>query len=1064
MAISEEKLLLKDAVVMVTGACGFIGSHLVTRLLAQGVKKIVAVDSLEFGKRENLPYDSRILLIEHKLGTHDIAELEPHMRGITHLFHLAAYKHNQSKDSPEQIYSSNITGTHRLYEAAVKAGVKKIVFSSSLYANGRMTLPPMTEDDYPMPRTAYGMSKLAGENLLNHFQHEHNVQTVSLRFFFVYGPKQFPGTGYKSVIVKNFERILQNKPPIIFGSGNQSLDYVYIDDMVEAIVRAGESEKVSGKVINLGSGKATSVNELTQTMLAVADSNLDPVYELADWTEGTVRVSDSSKAAMLLDWRPQIDLRTGLRHTYEWIKKVNEVRQPSGISRDISIIAPCFNEEKNIPELAVRLVKVLEKKNLKGEIILVNDCSTDKTGEIIEKYARLYPNVVIHLDHTKNQGMFQAWKTGLKAARGEYVCLIDSDLQNLPEDVWRLYKEINNHHYDMVQGNRSTIGRLKDSRYILSRGLNWLLNTAFGMNSRDNKSGFVITRKETLEDILGFNYRGYFYPQSFIAVSAHAKGYSIKEIETLFQSRLLGESFITKNPLKPVILSFYDLYKAFLEFRLFFKKESILSNFMAEHRPLKYDQPFTWWRKILIDIYFMTLPLHTWMIGRNTQKYYYELKQSQWLSKKDIRELQEKKLRRLIHQAYNHVEYYRQLFDSLNLKPKDIQTINDLQKLPFLTKSHVRENLYFDLLSDNHDKRLILRISTSGSTGEPFVCYADRHQLEMRWAATLRSMEWTGYRFGDRQMRLWHQTLGMSFMQVVKERFDALLSRRLFIPAYSMTGKNIEKFIKKLKRYKPVLIDGYAESFNFLAKYIKDTNIKNLPSPKGIISSAQVLPEHSREAIESAFKTRVFDKYGSREFSGIAYESDGHDGHLVVAENYIVEIIKDGRPALPGEVGEVIITDLNNYCMPFIRYRVGDLAVAMDDSTPSPCGRHLPRIGTIEGRIQSIIVGANGNHVPGTFFAHLFKDYDHIVRQYKVIQEKEGEIILQIVKALRFDEDELKKITTVLIETLGHNTKIDIIYMEEIPMVRTGKQQGSVSRLQIDFQKINKDLYRKRML
>src|SRR5262249_45036560 len=163
------------------------------------------------------------------------------------------------------------------------------------------------------------------------------------------------------------------------------------------------------------------------------------------------------------------------------------------------------------------------------------------------------------------------------------------------------------------------------------------------------------------------------------------------------------------------------------------------------------------------------------------------------------------------------------------------------------------------LLSDNHDKRKMLKITTSGSTGEPFVCYADKYQLEMRWAATLRSMEWTGYRFGDRQARLWHQTIGMTWWQVMRERFDALLNRRLFIPAYEMSEKNLPQSMAKLARFRPVLIDGYAESFNFLGHYIKNHGLDGL-RPMGIISSAQALPSQSRATIESAFGCHVFDK------------------------------------------------------------------------------------------------------------------------------------------------------------------------------------------------------------
>jgi len=294
----------------------------------------------------------------------------------------------------------------------------------------------------------------------------------------------------------------------------------------------------------------------------------------------------------------------------------------------------------------------------------------------------------------------------------------------------------------------------------------------------------------------------------------------------------------------------------------------------------------------------------------------------------------------------------------------------------------------------------------------------------------------------------------MSFGQALRERIDAWLSRRLFIPAYEMSDRNLPRSIAKLREFEPVLIDGYAESFNFLAHYIKQQGLEGV-RPKGIISSAQALPVQSRKAIETAFGCGVFDKYGSREFSGIAYESDGHAGHLVVAENYIVEILKDGRPAKPGELGEVVITDLNNRCMPLIRYRVGDLAVAIDRSKASPCGRGLPRIGDIEGRAQAIIIGANGNYLPGTFFMHYFKDFDYVVRQFQIIQSSLGSMTMKIVKADRFNDELFEKILTGLRKFVGNEMKIEVDFVESIPMVRTGKHQATISHLNLDFQELD---------
>ena len=601
----------------------------------------------------------------------------------------------------------------------------------------------------------------------------------------------------------------------------------------------------------------------------------------------------------------------------------------------LSVVAPCYNEATNIPELVSRLMAVFAKRKLRGQIVLVNDASTDNTGPLIDELARKHPEIIA-VHHERNRGSEGGWNSGVSAAAGEFVCLIDADLQNLPEDVWRLYREILHTNADVVQGFRSSVGRLQDARYTLSKGLNIILNTLFGMRARDNKSGFVISRKEVMQDVLRHRYN-YRYFQTFITDSAKAKGYRIHEIETLFESRLLGKSFIPSFPLKMIAFCLLDVLKGFVEFQMFPKRENILSDYLATHRPTRADTPLPVTRKFWFEVFFMTMPLHKWLITRKARHYYMELKQSQWLTLEQMRELQERKLRRLVHHAYYHVPFYRQQFDANGITPDDIKTLDDLQKLPMLSKQDVRENLYFDLLSETHDKKKILKIQTSGSTGEPFVCFADQDQLEIRWAATQRSVEWAGCEFGDRQVRLWHQTLGMNPLQVFREKCDAWFNNRLFIPAYEMSDNNMAESLQKIQRHNPVFIDGYAESFNFLAHYLKDRGGVSI-RPRGIMSSAQALPDQSREIIEEAFGCKVFDKYGSREFSGIAYECNAHEGHHVVAESYIVEVLKDGRPALPGEIGEVVITDLNNFCMPFIRYRVGDLAEAMDNT--KPCSWH----------------------------------------------------------------------------------------------------------------------------
>lgn len=717
----------------------------------------------------------------------------------------------------------------------------------------------------------------------------------------------------------------------------------------------------------------------------------------------------------------------------------------------LSIIAPCYNEENNVEQLTERLLAVFEKHAIAGEVILVDDASTDRTREIADKLSTLHQNVHC-VRHERNRGIAGGWVTGVESAKGQFVCLIDADLQNPPEEVWRLYREILWSKVDMVQGTRSPIGRMRDSRYLLSRGLNVILNFMFDMKATDNKSGFVIAYREAMQDIL-VSHGHYHYYNTFIRVAAAAKGYTVKEVETLFQERKVGKSYIKRFPILLMLRVIKDCVKAFCEFRMRFQRHDVLEQFLASHTPARQPEGYFGWRKLWYELYFWTMPLHAWMITRQTKFYHKLLSSSQYLSQEDMRELQERKLRRLIRHAFHHVPYYSEMMNKLGLQPKDISSLDDLRKLSMLSKKELRENLYFDLFSSTHDKKQMVRICTSGSTGEPLVTYAERRQLEMRWASTLRAYEWTGWRFGDRQVRLWHQTIGMSFSQVLREKMDAWFMNRLFIPAYEIREDNIDDFLRKIKRHKPVLMDGYAESFHFLAyysQYAKKFDIQ----PKAIMSSAQVMPDHVREKIQKTFSTEVFDKYGSREFSGIAYECEAHDGHHVMAESYIVEVLVDNRPAQPGEIGEIVITDLNNFSVPLIRYRIGDLAMAMDDKL-CPCGRGLPKLGKIEGRAQAIILGANGVWLPGTFFSHYFKEYEFALRQYQIVQRTKDSLTVKIIKNESFSDEVQQEILSGLKKFMGESMKIDLEFVESIPMVKTGKRTSVISFVETDFQNIS---------
>lgn len=235
------------------------------------------------------------------------------------------------------------------------------------------------------------------------------------------------------------------------------------------------------------------------------------------------------------------------------------------MTTELSVIAPCFNEEGNLRRLVSRLQAAFLTQHIAGEIVLVNDGSKDGTGALADLLANEHPNIfAVH--HPTNRGIVAGWRSGLAACHGDMVCLIDADLQNLPEDVPRLYNEIRNTGADVIQGTRIPPGR-PDSRYLFSRGLNVILNWCFGMRLRDNKSGFVLCRREVMAEILQHRLK-YYYFQSLIMVSAASKGYRIGEIDTVFERRFAGRSFIPAFPVLFISKVLVDILKAIYEYRL----------------------------------------------------------------------------------------------------------------------------------------------------------------------------------------------------------------------------------------------------------------------------------------------------------------------------------------------------------------------------------------------------------------------------------------------------------------------------------------------------------------
>tara|TARA_Y100000590_G_C15745087_1_gene1021678 strand:+ start:2396 stop:4570 length:2175 start_codon:yes stop_codon:yes gene_type:complete len=718
---------------------------------------------------------------------------------------------------------------------------------------------------------------------------------------------------------------------------------------------------------------------------------------------------------------------------------------------NFTIVAPCFNEEENIFPLVKSIKNFLELNKLNAELILVDDGSIDTTYEKAIEMQKNFKNIKV-IKNEKNKGIFSSWRIGVNAARSEIIILIDGDLQNPVFEIKNLYNRFINSSSDIVIGSRKYKEDNIDIRYFFSKGLCKLLNIFFSTKLKDAKSGFVCSYKDTLNDILNFKF-SYFFPQTFINISAIKKGYNYNEVDTLFFPRILGKSFLPMFPMKEIILILFDIFLAFIEFRFFTKKKSDLERFISNYN-INIEDNTPLFSKIKLFIYFILTPFHKWNISRDFYFIYKALKKSQYLDREDLEKYQLLKLKKLIRHAYGQNKYYRSIFEKNSITPESIKSIDDLKKIPPLEKNDLRKNLYKGIISKDINIENLYKISTSGSTGEPTILYVNNKQLEFRFASTLRSMEWTGNYFGDKSVRLWHQTLGMSQIQIIKERIDAFLSNRVFFSAYQMSEKNLPNILKKIKKLNPKIIDGYAESFNYIANYLEKNENYNM-KVNSIVTSAQILPLQVRNLIKKKFNCEIFDKYGSREFSGIAYEDKSQSGHLVQMESYIVEIVKNGNEVGPNENGEILITDLNNLSLPFIRYKIGDIAEKIDQGPKKNHLRKMQRIGNIIGRTQAIVICKNGTCLPGTFFAHFFKDYSNFIAHYQVVQNEIDALNINCVTLDMYNHDFEKFLSKELQKYTGKDMVINFKKVKEIPLLETGKRTAVISNINYNFHNLN---------
>jgi phenylacetate-coenzyme A ligase PaaK-like adenylate-forming protein len=431
-----------------------------------------------------------------------------------------------------------------------------------------------------------------------------------------------------------------------------------------------------------------------------------------------------------------------------------------------------------------------------------------------------------------------------------------------------------------------------------------------------------------------------------------------------------------------------------------------------------------------------------WRGGRELRRRQKEIEQTQWWSIGEIETLQLDRLKKLIKYAYEHVPYYSKLYKSLEIHPDDIKSLKDFQALPFLTREDIKSHIN-ELVTDdpNHE---IFPDSTGGSTGVPMQFFIERAYDRWDQALELRGRGWYGVREGDRIAFVWGAKQDMPDWSM-PARLKARILQERYLNAFGMTEQKMQLFAESLIKWKPAMFRAYASALTLFAQYLKDHKITGI-EPRLIETTAEKVTLPQRDLLESVFHCKVADWYSAREMGTIAFQCP--EGSLHVGETRYLEIVAKNNGAQPGELGEVVITSLHQYGMPFIRYKIGDMAILETHSCS--CGRGLPVLREVVGRMQDFLVTSDGRFVHGGYFPHTFRLYPEI-SQYQVYQPDRDHLQVRFVCKCPIDSDWIAAIQHELHECFGNKMNISVDIVDNIPLTMAGKQRFIISDVKPDF-------------
>lgn len=435
-------------------------------------------------------------------------------------------------------------------------------------------------------------------------------------------------------------------------------------------------------------------------------------------------------------------------------------------------------------------------------------------------------------------------------------------------------------------------------------------------------------------------------------------------------------------------------------------------------------------------------PLHERLLKRPTFAYLKELEHSQWLSKAGMAELQEKKLTNLLQAAHTHCPWHRDRLDEASINPNRLVSLEDLRRLPLMDKTdaiaHGEQMVWQDVPGG------LYKYNTGGSSGQPLIFYYGRRRQASDAAGRMRARRWWGVEPGDREVYLWGAPVELDKTDRIKVIRDRLLNQ-LVLNAFEMYPASMDEYAQAIQSYQPRCIYGYASSLALLAAHLADRKISlKLPHLKVVCTTGEPLFDYQRKLISDAFCAPVANEFGSRDIGFTAHETP-QGQMLLMSESIILEVLdKQGHPVEPGNTGEAVITALESFAQPFIRYRTGDIVRVSNELCQAGRGLHV--IDEVLGRTTDFVVRSDGAIMHALAVIYILRAVEG-VGEFKIVQHTVSDVEVIVVPNAHWQEAGRIEIASGLRKRLGEDVRVDLRLVESIPPEASGKHRYVISKV-----------------